>query len=212
MFSQMQIEESAVQNDGASGDGARKRNDSSLTIQSSDDEIDHEIRPSGRFTKRNYRKRSNSSGSSSPIQPDYTEHVTASNTNATTRNADNAEVVGGANAPEDTHSSDDEHSNSVVGMYGMTTDSNSSSSSSSGSDSNDTSGDELMSEECSSDSNVSEETENKSNIALNRPMPKWVRISLAQRTLLVAFIESRAFPSFFFLFVFLLQMRFEPLA
>lgn len=168
----MQIEESTVADDGASGDGTRKRNDSSLTIESSDDENGHESRASGRFTKRNYRKRSNSSSSSSTLQPDYSGLATASKTDTTTLNAGNAEVGDAANAPEDLHSTDDEHSNSVIGLYGMTTDSNSSSSSTSTSDSSDTSGDELMSEDCSSDSNVSEETENKSNIALNRPMPK----------------------------------------
>lgn len=159
----MQIEENtATKIDGGDGGGVS-------TIESTDDENCFDFRASGRFAKRNYRKRSNSSGSTSPMRPDYDADMSASNTD-TNRNAENDAAVVAENAPDDTHSSDDEHSNSVVGLYDVTTATNSSSGSISSSDT--TSGDEMMSEECSSDSDVSEETVNKSNRALDRPPPK----------------------------------------
>lgn len=168
----MQVEESSTTDkEGECSDGGRKRNDSSITIDSTDDENCNEFRTSGRFAKRNYRKRSNSSGSSSPMQPDYGAVLPASITN-TNQNAERGAGGVAEHAAADSHSSDSEHSQSVIGMYGMTTDSNSSSSSSTSTVSGDTSGDEMMSEECTSDSNVSEETENKSARVLNRPTPK----------------------------------------
>lgn len=160
----MQVEENTANNtDEGEGGGGH------MAVHSTDDENAAEHRPGPRFTKRNYRKRSSSSGSDTPLQPDYNAVASASHAD-TNRNVESAAVVVAENAPEDARSSDDEHSNPAMDLYGMTTDSNSSSSSSSSSVS--TTEDEPMSEDCTSDSDVSEETENKSNRALNRPTPK----------------------------------------
>lgn len=161
----MQIEEStSPKNDEGS---SSKPSHSHSALESTDDENGSDFRSGGRFANRNYRKRSDSSGSTSPMIPDYDDEASAANTD-TNRNAPNTAGVVAEKVPADAHSSDDEHSNSVAGT---TTDSNSSSSSSASSSDN-TSGDEMMYEECSSDSEVSEERVNKSWRVLNHPMPK----------------------------------------
>lgn len=154
----MQIEESTSPNNDEGS--SSKPSDVHSALESTDDDNGSEIRSGGRFAQRNYRKRSNSSGSSSPMFPDFDTIAEW--------NAAHPEAVVTESAPEDVHSSDDEHSNSEAGT---TTESNSSSSSSVTSSDN-TSGDEMMYEECSSDSELSEETVNKSYRVLNHPMPK----------------------------------------
>lgn len=162
----MQTEENTlpINDEGSSS----KPSDAHSALDATDDDNGSDFRSGGRFAKRNYRKRSNSSGSSSPMIPDYHADASAANTE-TNRNALITAAVVAENASEDAHFSDDEHSNSVDGT---TTESNSSSSSSVSSSDTSATNDEMMYEECSSDSEISEETINKSYRVLNHPMPK----------------------------------------